>query len=108
MTASPSSDELRRSNGSARSLSQRFRSTSSPEVLERTRRNAAANTRRPAATINQDDILKRYRSGDTVGQRMGSIQGTNGHASKLPMLSDQRTVARTPAASRRIDSHLRN
>lgn len=98
MSGSPSSDELRRANGSSRSLSQRVRSTSSPEALERTRRKAAARTRKPAATIGHDDILNRYRSGDTVGKRMGSIQGTNGHASKLPMLSDQRTTARTPAS----------
>ncbi|MEM6566817.1 MAG: hypothetical protein AAF957_00305 [Planctomycetota bacterium] len=96
MSTSRAEDARRQSTGSTRSLSQRFRSTSSPEALERTRRNTA--TRRPSSTISHNDILDRYRRGDTVGKRMGSTRGSNGHASKLPMLSDKRTSSREAGA----------
>lgn len=89
----PAPSKARGAVGSARSLSQRVRSTSSPESLERARRNLSSKgTQSPApgsARIKPGDVLDRYR-GTKAGVRMGSTKGDNGHASQLPMLSDKR------------------
>lgn len=91
--AAPSPSRALGAVGSARSLSQRVRSTSSPEALERARRNLSANGARGSAPgsarIKPGDVLDRYR-GTKAGVRMGSTKGQNGHSSQLPLLSDQR------------------
>ena len=60
--------------------------------MDKARRDLSQRASRSATDrkISPGDVVDRYRGRRDAGERAGSTRGANGHASKLPMLSDKR------------------
>ncbi|MFT7170910.1 MAG: hypothetical protein ACI80K_004061 [Paracoccaceae bacterium] len=114
-------DDRRRAPGSARSLSQRVRSTSTASELDQARRRISAERAKAAGSakpgplsissrpITPKDVADRYGSSSTAGRpvapvRGAPVRGSGGKATDQRGLSDQRGVTGRPGRSDRSDA----